>query len=266
MSHRLVAFALAASGALGMGSCSTPDEVAPPDPLVEDPDETDPTFLPTLPPGGATPELVAEQVLRTVTDTIGVVLAPADSGCVLREIVADVDVDALARLGLAGLIVDQPLIIQGQLFGAFDACVSAERYAELLGPTLVIAGADEPGATCVFRALRSRLGFAGLFRYASGNTGELDPDEGLQSQVAAIYVECDVDPATLAPPTTPPPTTTTIEGESRTVSTSTSSAPVTTAPPVTPLPTLPTTSVVRSSTTVRRTPTTRSGSATTISP
>ena len=118
---------------------------------------------------------------------------------------ADVDPDALVRIGLDGIIGEQPIPVQTQIFGVFDRCVSPERYAEVLGPVLVIAGADDDGASCVFETMRATLGFAGMYRVAAGETGELDRDETLLDAVGRIYDGCDVDPSLLAPPTTPPP-------------------------------------------------------------
>ncbi|HEY5873847.1 MAG TPA: hypothetical protein VIT64_01045, partial [Ilumatobacteraceae bacterium] len=142
------------------------------------------------------------------------------------------DPDALVRIGLDGIIGEQPIPVQTQIFGVFDRCVSPERYAEVLSPVLVIAGADDDGASCVFETMRATLGFAGMYRVAAGETGELDRDQTLLDAVDRIYDGCDVDPSLLAPPTTTPPPPTSAPPATR-------PGPSTSAPPSTPPTTLP---------------------------
>ena len=149
--------------------------------------------------------MIAERIHVGVLQTLGVVLAEADDECIGSGLLADVDPDALVRIGLDGIIGEQPIPVQTQIFGVFDRCVSPERYAEVLGPVLVIAGADDDGASCVFETMRATLGFAGMYRVAAGETGELDRDQTFARCHRRIYDGCDVDPSLLAPPTTTPP-------------------------------------------------------------
>jgi hypothetical protein len=222
-----VALALAAN-ACDDGSLGSPDATMPFNPQVE---ATDPPF-PTVPAEGATPELIAERIHVGVLQALGVVLAVTDDECIRTGLLADVDADALVRIGLDGIIGEQPIPVQTQIFGVFDRCVSPERYAEVLSPVLVIAGADEDGASCVFETMRATLGFAGMYRAAAGETGELDRDETLLAAIGRIYDGCDVDPSLLAPPTTPPPPPTSAPPSTR-------PGPSTSAPPSTPPTTLP---------------------------
>lgn len=210
------------------GSLGSPDVTLPFNPQVE---ATDPPF-PTVPPDGATPEVIAERIHVGVLQALGVVLAEADDECIGSGLLADVDPDALVRIGLDGIIGEQPIPVQTQIFGVFDRCVSPERYAEVLSPVLVIAGADDDGASCVFETMRATLGFAGMYRVAAGETGELDRDQTLLDAVDRIYAGCDVDPSLLAPPTTPPPPPTSAPPTTR-------PGPSTSAPPSTPPTTLP---------------------------
>ena len=210
------------------GSLGTPDATMPFNPQVE---ATDPPF-PTVPAEGATPEVVAERIHVGVLQALGVVLGEADDECIRTGLLADVDPDALVRIGLDGIIGEQPIPVQTQIFGVFDRCVSPERYAEVQGPVLVIAGADSDGASCVFETMRATLGFAGMYRAAAGETGELDRDETLLDAIGRIYEGCDVDPSLLAPPTTPPPPPTSAPPSTR-------PGPSTSAPPPTPPTTLP---------------------------
>ncbi len=210
------------------GSLGSPDATLPFNPQVE---ATDPPF-PTVPVEGATPEVIAERIHVGVLQALGVVLAVTDDDCIRTGLLADVDPDALVRIGLDGIIGEQPIPVQTQIFGVFDRCVSPERYAEVLAPVLVIAGADDDGAACVFETMRATLGFAGMYRAAAGETGELDRDETLLDAIGRIYDGCDVDPSSLAPPTTPPPPPTSAPPSTR-------PGPSTSAPRSTPPTTLP---------------------------
>jgi hypothetical protein len=227
------ALALVANGC-DDGSLGTPDVTMPFNPQVE---ATDPPF-PTVPADGATLEMIADRIHTGVLQALGIVLAPADDACIRTGLLADVDPDGLARVGLDGIIGEQPIPVQTQIFGVYDRCVSPERYAEVLSPVLVIAGADADGATCFFETMRATLGFAGMYRAAAGETGELDRDDTLLNAIDRIYANCDVDPALLAPPTPPPPPPTSAPPATR-------PGPSTSAPP----PTAPTTVPVLSTTT-----------------
>lgn len=233
----LAALALATLVACDDEGLIADDPTVPYSPQVE---ATDPPFD-TVIPGDPTPEQVVDDLQTAVMRTLGIVLAVEDDRCIRSELLAGVDPDALARLGLDGIVGEQPIPVQTQIFGAFDRCVSPERYAEVLAPVLVIAGAEPEAAACYFETTRRVLGFAGMYRYAAGETGELDRDPTLVAANAGILESCDIDPAQLAPPTTPPPPPT-----SSTIATS---APPTTAsrPPTTPttLPVLSTTTSTR---------------------
>jgi len=201
---------------------------------------TDPPVS-TVVVGDPTLDQIVADLHSSVMQTLGIVLAVEDDRCIRGELLSGVDPDALIRLGLDGIVGEQPIPVQNQIFAAFDRCVSPERYAEVLAPVLVIAGAEPDAAACYFETLRRTLGFAGMYRYAAGETGELDRDETLVEANAAIFEGCDIDPGLLAPPTTPPPPPTS--------STVAPSIPPTTAsrPPTTPttLPVLSTTTTTR---------------------
>lgn len=181
---------------------------------------------------------IVDDLYASVLRTLGIVLATEDDRCIRAELIAGVDPDALARLGLDGIVGEQPIPVQNQVFAAFDRCVSPERFAEVLSPVLVIAGAEPEAATCYFESARRMLGFAGMYRYAAGETGELDRDETLVEANADLYDACDIDPERLAPPTTAP--------QPETSTSPTTSRPATTAPRP---PTTPTTLPVLSTTT-----------------
>ncbi|MGD9704321.1 MAG: hypothetical protein AB7Q42_21600 [Acidimicrobiia bacterium] len=217
-----------AAGACDDGSLGTPDPTLPFNPQVE---ATDPPFS-TVPAAGPTLEMIVDDIHTSVLQALGIVLTAADDECIRSGLLADVDPDALTRVGLDGIIGEQPIPVQTQIFGVYDRCVTPEHYAEVLGPVLVIAGADPDGATCFFESMRSTLGFAGMYRAAAGETGELDRDDTLLDAVGRIYDRCDVDPSVLAPPTTPPPPPTSAPPSTR-------PGPSTSAPPSTPPTTLP---------------------------
>jgi hypothetical protein len=192
-----------AAGACDDGSLGTSQPTVP---FVPQPEATDPPFTTV---GEISPEVVAARVHRIVIETLGVTLTVADDECIDQALIDDVDPDALTQLGLDGVISEQPIPVQNQIFGAFDRCVSPEHYADVLAPVLEIAGADEEGARCVFETMRATLGFAGMFKVAAPDTGEVDRDDTLTQAVSDIYERCDVDPSELSPPTTPPPPPTT---------------------------------------------------------
>ena len=200
----LVAFVVATGAACDDGSLGTASQ--PTLSFSPQPEATDPPFTTV---GAVTPEAVAARVHRIVIETLGVTLTAADDECIDQALVDDVDPDALTRLGLDGVISEQPIPVQNQIFGAFDRCVSPEHYAEVLAPVLEIAGADEDGARCVLETMRAMLGFSGMFKVAAPDTGEVDRDDTLTDAVSGIYDRCDVDPEDLSPPTTPPPPPTT---------------------------------------------------------
>jgi hypothetical protein len=234
MPRALLAAVLCALALVGAscddGSLGSTGETVPFVPQVE---ATDPPVS-TIPAGGATLEMIVDGIHASVLDTLGVVLTVEDDRCIRASLLEDVDPDALVLVGLDGVIGEQPIPVQTQIFGVFDRCVTPDHYAELLGPILAIAGADPDGGTCFFKTLRETLGFAGMYRVAAGESGELDRDETLLDAVSAIYDRCDVDPSTLTPPTSPPPST-----SSTTSTTSTQPPPSTSAPPSTPPTTLP---------------------------
>ena len=107
------------------GSLGSPDATMPFNPQVE---ATDSPF-PTVPAEGATLELIAERIHVGVLQALGVVLAVTDDECIRTGLLADVDAGALVRIGLDGIIEEQPIPVQTQIFGVFDRCVSPERYA-----------------------------------------------------------------------------------------------------------------------------------------
>lgn len=206
----------------------------------------------TVPAEDALPAAVAARLLRDIPRAIGVALLPDQVTCAAAALDA-VDPDALRRLGMAGVLLEQPLVVQAAVFDAFDDCIDPAGYARAASPILVLAGVDRPTADCVTRALREDLQFSGMYVYALSRIGEAPPDPRIDDTVGAAYAGCDLDPTALTVPTGP--TTTTIPGQTTVVTTTTvpttgtETIPVTTTePPIEPpddviassIPTIPT--------------------------
>lgn len=207
MRARSVALVLGclAVGPLGAGCSPT----SAPDPSAgtlptDDAEATLLTVVTTVPDDDDLPAAIAAQLAATVPEVVGVVFEAAQTDCVARGIVEDVDGDDLRALGLGGTLAEQPLGVQAGVFAVFDDCVDPKSYARIAAPILMNAGAQQPVAECVFRELRERLGFAGLYTYAYENAGGAAPTEALADQVAEAYDACDLSPTELSVPIGPP--------------------------------------------------------------
>jgi hypothetical protein len=135
---------------------------------------------------------------------IGVVFDAGQTECVTDGIVEEVEEDALVELGFSGVLEEQPIEVQAAVFEVFDRCVDPVGYARIAGPILMLAGVQQPIAECVFRQMRDRLGFAGLYAYALGNIGAVPSSRELAEQIEDSYAACDLDPTGLTVPTGPP--------------------------------------------------------------
>lgn len=216
--RRTRAAAALVAGVLGLaatactGGSPTPDDAA-----TVPPGTVDTLLAPgeTIPSDAALPGAVVDHLLADVPEATGVRLDEAATACVRSALSSALTPTELRAIGLDGAVLDQPLSVQGAIYGAFDGCVTPEDFARLGAPFLVAAGATEEDATCVMRTLREELGFAGLFVYGQSLIGEAEPDATLNARVARIYRSCSVDPSALTvpgagatlpePPSTNPP-------------------------------------------------------------
>ncbi len=193
----------------------------------------------TVPSDEAVPAAVVSRLVRDIPSAIGVTFLPEQLSCVRTGLMNDVDPDALRELGLDGVLLEQPLVVQAAIFDVFDGCIDPPGYATAASQILMLAGVDEATARCVTAALREGLRFPGLYVDALSKIGEADPDPRLDDIVSEAYSNCDLDPTGLTVPTGP--TTTTIPGQT-TVATTTTAAPTgtgtiavtTTEPPIEP--------------------------------
>ncbi len=145
-------FALAVFGACRLaGGCTGRRERLDPSRRAAD-DDADTLILPGAnrperrrPPGGGGRRLVEE----IPSDDRGRA-RPDQLTCIADGLIEAVDVERCERLGLAGVVVEQPFEVQAAIFGVFDGCVDPGEYGRVAAPILGLAGVAVGPAECVF--------------------------------------------------------------------------------------------------------------------
>lgn len=227
---------------------SSSTKEAPPNPLPED------TALvnDTVPPADEKANAVAERLLDSVTTAISVDLAVTQNSCVI-EALGKLDESIVQPLWEGAALLDQPVEVQTMVFDTFDGCVSPKDFGRAAAPRLTAAGVEQPVAACVFRNMDEAMGFAGLYRYFLGTTGEVDPDPALAAAVVDAYDACDLDPTTITLPGGSTTTTVVVDETAEPVPSTTTTPPVQPAENVisSSIPSFTTTTVPRATTTTR---------------
>jgi hypothetical protein len=209
---------------LTVAACSPTDVTDDTQQVTGPTDNTLITVVSTVPSAAGLPAAVVDRLLTEIPSTLGVELEAGQLTCVGTALAA-IDPAALRALGQTNRLSEQPLDFQAAVFGAFDGCVSPDDYGRVAAPILELSGASAKGAVCVFRQIRKQLGFAGMYTFGTADTTDAVVDPALGERVAAIYVQCGVDPTRLSSPTLPLiPSTSLAPGQTTTV------PPPTTAP------------------------------------
>lgn len=199
-----------------VAACSPTDVTDDTQQVTGPTDNTLITVVSTVPAAAGLPAAAIDRLLTEVPATIGVELETGQLACVATALQA-IGPAALSALGQTNRLSEQPLEFQAAVFAAFDGCVSPDDYGRVAAPILELSGASAKGATCVFRQIRKQLGFAGMYTFGTAATTDAVVDPALGERVAAIYVQCGVDPTRLSSPTLPLiPSTTLAPGQTTT--------------------------------------------------
>jgi hypothetical protein len=97
----------------------------------------------TLPPADELPGAVADELIESVTGTIGLTFPEPVNVCLHDRLISTLGAPALADVGLGGELSDEPVAVQQDIFSAFDECITTDAYVQAGFTVLTGAGATE---------------------------------------------------------------------------------------------------------------------------